>query len=249
MMKSYKLKILRNDDPVTSRDAAIEILNNYEDHHVGQPISIVYLKDNERNVLFAIGKRDSENEQIDGRNHGEEFYDIIGDYNQIDFVYKSNYPADSEIRSDVGEIKQGTTIYEIINSTGGDISNLIDALFFGLPSTPDSIKIYAGVVEDSKINIPQLTQQINQFISNGYLKSESIYNNIILHGIDNWARIIVCVPNNFSCKFNGDTERNNEFMKSGEVMIDNVKYNIYYSWLAKFENHVSYYYVIRNIYE
>ena len=132
-MVNYKLKILRNGEPVADYNTAINILNDFEGHYVGQPIAIVYLDEEQnRKLLLAIGKRDCENDQIAGRNHGPEFYEIINDIEEFIFQYESEFPLNTRITSDIGGVKAGTTLVSLLNETdNGDISRILDLMFFG----------------------------------------------------------------------------------------------------------------------
>ena len=132
-MTNYKLKILRNGEPVANYDVAINILDTFEGHYIGQPIAILYLdEDQNRRVILAMGKRDCETEQIEGRNYGPEFYDIINDdLNEQTFKYISVYPLDTPIKSSVGGIDEGITLYDLLHETNGDISRIFDLMFFG----------------------------------------------------------------------------------------------------------------------
>lgn len=79
-MADYELSILRNTTPVESREEAIAILNAFEGHMIGQPISILYNDDQGKiNVLFAVGKKNVTDIEAGYPISGEDFYDIIGE--------------------------------------------------------------------------------------------------------------------------------------------------------------------------
>lgn len=132
-MTNYKLKILRNGEPVVNYNAAISILDNFKGHYVGQPIAIVYFDDSQnRKLLLAVGKRDCENDQIDGRNYGSEFYEIINNPQNFLVHYTSLYPLTTTITNDIGGIEKDTTLASLLNETdNGDISRILDLMFFG----------------------------------------------------------------------------------------------------------------------
>jgi hypothetical protein len=79
-MADYELSILRNTTPVGSREEAIAILDSFEGHMIGQPISILYKDDKDKiNVLFAVGKQNVTDIEVGYPISGEDFYDIIGE--------------------------------------------------------------------------------------------------------------------------------------------------------------------------
>lgn len=131
-MTNYKLKILRNGEPVANYDVAINILNTFEGHYIGQPIAILYFDEEQnRRVILAMGRRDCETEQIEGRNYGPEFYDIINDkLEEVTFKYISSYPLTTVIKSSVGGISEGITLFDLLHETNGDISRILDMMFF-----------------------------------------------------------------------------------------------------------------------
>ena len=79
-MADYSLNILRNTTPVENKDAAISILNQFEDHMIGQPISLLYYnEDGTISILFAIGKKNASDVLSGDETCGSDFYDIIGE--------------------------------------------------------------------------------------------------------------------------------------------------------------------------
>jgi hypothetical protein len=77
-MAQYNLNISHNNlnENITYSEA-VELLNDYKYHRVGQPIAIIFYDDNnERQLMLAIGKRDY-TDPINGVNSGEDFYEII----------------------------------------------------------------------------------------------------------------------------------------------------------------------------
>lgn len=89
-MQEYKVKLLHSTDVLDSREIAMQLLNSYEHHLVGQPV-VLYYKDannGKTNVLFAVGKRNHDN-TLNGRHSGPEFYDIINVVNTNNYYPKS----------------------------------------------------------------------------------------------------------------------------------------------------------------
>ena len=75
-MADYQLNISHNQNYNISKGEAIEILNSYKRHRIGQPIAIAYTENGKRELLLAIGKRNYD-DPIGDRGFGEEFYEII----------------------------------------------------------------------------------------------------------------------------------------------------------------------------
>lgn len=107
-MADYTLNISHNSEACVDLTAAIELLDNYKKHKIGQPIAVTYYSDNEIKLLLAIGKRDC-NQPIDGRNYGKEFYEIINNdsYKLSEESYKPVLTNDLESLVDVGLVKKG----------------------------------------------------------------------------------------------------------------------------------------------
>ncbi len=87
-MFEYELQLLRSNATLESRDIAVQLLNSYKYHAIGQPISLSY-KDaatNSTKVLFAVGKKNGE-----GENCGADYYDIINVENQVKTYSDSLY--------------------------------------------------------------------------------------------------------------------------------------------------------------
>lgn len=81
-MADYELSILRNTEPVDSKNEAIAILDSFDNHMIGQPISILYHDDesnNELKLLFAVGKKNAYDTPVGEEPFGKDFYDIIGE--------------------------------------------------------------------------------------------------------------------------------------------------------------------------
>lgn len=80
-MARYNLNLSHNNinEQITYSEA-IDLLNNYQKHKVGQPLVIIYYENQKRKMLFAVGKRNY-TDPIDGRINGEEFYEIINKNN------------------------------------------------------------------------------------------------------------------------------------------------------------------------
>lgn len=77
-MNEYQLQILRNQDVLPNYDTAIAVLNSYQFHRVGQPLSVRYYdSNNEIRVIFAIGKKDCESVEPGQPTTGASFYEII----------------------------------------------------------------------------------------------------------------------------------------------------------------------------
>ena len=80
-MAEYQLNIAHNNNyDEIDLNGAIEVLDNYNRHRIGQPIAVAYTEDGERKLLLAIGKRNYTN-PIGERTYGPEFYEIINDNN------------------------------------------------------------------------------------------------------------------------------------------------------------------------
>lgn len=73
-MFEYNLKLLRSKDVLQSREVAIQILNSYKYHCIGQPIVLYYRDEAEAVVktLFAVGKNNG-----NGEGCGADYYDIV----------------------------------------------------------------------------------------------------------------------------------------------------------------------------
>lgn len=87
-MEEYSLKLLRSSEILENRAAAIDLLNAYNRHAIGQPV-MLYYKDTDNSVkaLFAVGKKNYN--ETTGTDHGPDFYDIIN----VSYVY--NYYTDA----------------------------------------------------------------------------------------------------------------------------------------------------------
>lgn len=85
-MAQYKLNISHNNpDEHINYDEAINMLDSYKYHKIGQPIAIVYYDDDDRRqLILAVGKINSQ-DGFEGRDCGPEFYEIIND--------GTNYPG------------------------------------------------------------------------------------------------------------------------------------------------------------
>lgn len=77
-MFEYQLQFLRTNDPFSSKEEAIQFLNSYKYHLIGQPICVYYTSDATSEVLslLAVGRKNGE-----GVFNGKEYYDIINSTN------------------------------------------------------------------------------------------------------------------------------------------------------------------------
>lgn len=73
-MFEYQLQFLRTNDPFSSKEEALQFLNSYKFHLIGQPICIYYISDATSEVMsiFAIGRKNG-----DGELCGSDYYEII----------------------------------------------------------------------------------------------------------------------------------------------------------------------------
>lgn len=72
-MTEYNLQILRSEDILANRAAAVAVLNSYKYHAIGQPISLIYREGDKLRVCFAMGKQNG-----GGIGCGPDYYDLIG---------------------------------------------------------------------------------------------------------------------------------------------------------------------------
>ena len=150
-MTEYELNILRSNQVLDSLDIAINVLDNYKHHSLGQPIALLYrdsnIANNTQNIklLLAIGKKEGGGDSS--------YYEVINTNASVvsNFRYISNYDSSSKIINSVGGIAQGTTLYDIYRQTNsGNISLLLDYIFFNKPSGDLSVDV-KEYMKDSSI--------------------------------------------------------------------------------------------------
>lgn len=138
-MTEYELNILRSEQVLDSLDIAINVLDNYKHHSLGQPVTLLYKKrDSEGKevvkLVLAIGKKSGGGDKT--------YYEIIN--SDIDAEcncrYISSHGLDEKTYSDVGAVPVDTTLKEIYRRTNnGDFSMLFDYIFFKEKATPPTI--------------------------------------------------------------------------------------------------------------
>lgn len=131
-MTEYELNILRSEQVLDSLDIAINVLNNFEHHSIGQPISLLYKDidsdgDEVVKLLLAVGKK------VGGGDSS--YYEIINrDVSSAvttDSRYVSRHELTEKTYADVGAVFKGTTLEDIYkNTNNGNISKLFDYIFF-----------------------------------------------------------------------------------------------------------------------
>lgn len=86
----YNLNILRNSNPLDSRSTAIKILDVFDNHIIGQPISLIYKEENSEKIgeVFAIGIKNSKDVPTSEAKSGPDFYKIIGDASNSETLYE-----------------------------------------------------------------------------------------------------------------------------------------------------------------
>ena len=140
-MTEYELNILRSNQVLDSLDKAINVLDNYKHHSLGQPIALLYRDSDIASgvgsvkLLLAIGKKEGGGDSS--------YYEVINTNASItsNSKYISNYDPSSKIINSVGGVVQDTTLLDLYKQTNnGDISRLFDYIFFN-PVENNSISI------------------------------------------------------------------------------------------------------------
>ena len=201
-MANYELNILRNTTAISSKDEAISILNAFENHMIGQPISLLYY-DGEQNlkILFAIGKKDSNSISVGEVKSGPEFYDIIGETDGK--IFWEQIQGNVITKTDE-HLRVIDTDYEQFKQFGDIDSNIIS--FTGN-------RIYKG----------------NDIVSSLRLEDLNLYNEITIDNnkySGNIIDIIEGIINNIGVKWSG-TENPVKFSKVG-IMVDDADENTFY---------------------
>lgn len=210
-MANYELSLLRNTEPIESKEFAIQILDNFDNHIIGQPISLLYYnKDNELKVLFAVGKKNAYDIQPGQVNYGRDFYDLIGEIDGQVFwkqIQGSNTIVDTKLE------------FEIISATQQEYDDYI------LPIGENTIsfvgsRIYKG----------------NQLVSSLYLDDMSLYNDIEISGVKysgKFSDVIQSIIDELSVNWNGTKNRvrfekttNLDFFNSSETIDENTIYQV-----------------------
>ena len=178
-MADYELSILRNTTPVDSREEAIAILDSFEGHMIGQPISILY-KDiqGKIKVLFAVGKKNVTDIEVGYPICGEDFYDIIGEVDGKIFwkEVQGNVISDTEKPLEVLSTSQEE--FEQFSNIGDNVISFVEN------------KIYKGnklisslFLDDLKLNKAFSYEDLT-FSSNDTL--QDIISKIINYSITKW---------------------------------------------------------------
>ena len=90
-MTEYNLQILRSEDILANRSAAIAVLNAYKYHAIGQPISLIYREGDKLRVCFAMGKQNG-----GGIACGPDYYDLIGSESGLSPIFWGYANGDPE---------------------------------------------------------------------------------------------------------------------------------------------------------
>lgn len=184
-MADYELSILRNTEPIESKELAISVLDSFDNHIIGQPISLLYYNnDNELKVLFAVGKKNAYDIQPGEVNYGRDFYDLIGEIDGQIFwkqIQGTNAIVDSQLN------------FEVISATQEEYDN------YSLPISDNIIsfigsRIYKG----------------NSMVSSLYLDDMSLYNDIEISGVKysgKFSDILQSIIDELGVKWNGTTNK------------------------------------------
>ena len=144
-MTEYQLQILRTESVLPSKQAAILLLDTYEHHKIGQPVSVLYKDGQDTRVLYAIGKKDPDTLPVGEPKCGSDFYDIISNDSSAssDCVLAkdiiSNYPTN------VGYIEPGDKLEK-----GTSITSVIEKILNG-EIYPDKLETYIPVASSISI--------------------------------------------------------------------------------------------------
>lgn len=106
---NYGFKMLRNSEPLASREVAIAMLDNFQYHKIGQPLAVRYMDGDSIEVLYAIGVRDYNGMNDTAQaSFGREFYKIINKESSIIYwkTFEENQLANSTIEFAVAELTQ-----------------------------------------------------------------------------------------------------------------------------------------------
>lgn len=184
-MANYELSILRNTEPIESKEVAISILDSFDNHIIGQPISLLYYNDsNDLKVLFAVGKKNAYDTQPGQLNYGRDFYDLIGEIDGQIFwkqIQGTNAIIDSQLN------------FEVISATQEEFDNYSLPISDNIISFVDS-RIYKG----------------NNMVSSLYLDDLSLYSDIEIQGTKysgKFIDILQKIIDELSVNWNGTTNK------------------------------------------
>lgn len=130
-MTEYELNILRSDQVLDSLDIAINVLDSYKHHSLGQPIALLYKSSDSTDrrekikLVLAIGKKEGGGDSS--------YYEIINTDAVVESNqrYISDYDLTDKTYESVGGILKGTTLRDIYERTNnGNINKLFDCIFF-----------------------------------------------------------------------------------------------------------------------
>ena len=231
----YIFNVLRNEKPVDSYDSAINVLNNFDKHLIGQPLSILYNDDNGKiQTVFAIGLKNYTDVADGELTYGKDFYQIINE-KTFDFFWK--YYSNGELTTSkevINIIKSDSIDDEALQDernivftndsiyVGGKLygSNLLNNLIF------DSVEFEGDATFETVYSA--LIDKINNIKS----KWVSVDDLITQEVIEEDNKIVIDTP---------DDENNIQFVKLDKSEYDKIenKYNYIYkanSELKKGEN-------------
>lgn len=184
-MANYELSILRNTEPIESKELAISVLDSFDNHIIGQPISLLYYNDsNDLKVLFAVGKKNAYDTQPGELNYGRDFYDLIGEIDGQIFwkqIQGTNAIIDSQLN------------FEVISATQEEFDNYSLPISDNIISFVDS-RIYKG----------------NNMVSSLYLDDLSLYSDIEIQGTKysgKFIDILQSIIDELSVNWNGTTNK------------------------------------------
>ena len=197
-MANYELSILRNTEPIESKELAISVLDSFDNHIIGQPISLLYYNDsNDLKVLFAVGKKNAYDTQPGELNYGRDFYDLIGEIDGKIFwkqIQGGNAIVDSQLN------------FEVISATQEEFDNYSLPISDNIISFVDS-RIYKG----------------NNMVSSLYLDDLSLYSDIEIQGSKysgNFIDILQTIISELGVKWNG-TDNRVKFEKTTNLDLPN----------------------------
>lgn len=231
----YIFNVLRNEKPVDSYDSAINVLNNFDKHLIGQPLSILYNDDNGNvQTVFAIGLKNYTDVADGELTYGKDFYQIINE-KTFDFFWK--YYSN-------GELTTSKEVINIIKSDSIDDEALRDER--NIVFTNDSIyvggKLYGSNLLNNLIfdsvefegdaTFETVYSALIDKINNAKSKWVSVDDLITQEVIEEDDKIVIDTP---------DDENNIQFVKLDKSEYDKIenKYNYIYkanSELKKGEN-------------
>lgn len=232
----YIFNVLRNEVPVESYDIAINILNSFEKHLIGQPLSILYTNDEGKTAaVFAIGIKNYTDVATGEPLCGSDFYQIINEQN-FDFFWKQ---YQNETLTSTGEV------INIIKSNTIDNEILQEPNNIVVVDNDNNKSIYIGGELYGSNTLNELIFDSEEF--ENPITFEEVYERII-NKIDNikskWVELNDLISTHEGDKIIIDTpedEKDIQFVELTKEEYDNIdnKYNYIYkanSELKKGEN-------------